>query len=483
MLLMGLVIGGMTPSTLFGAPNQSSITDTSAKWPTWGEWIRVLSLRDYNTRVVMLGTMVLGMAAGVVGTFMLLRKRALMADALSHATLPGIALAFIVLTAMGGSAKSLPILLTGALVSSIAGVGCVLLIRQYTRIKEDAALGIVLSVFFGLGVALMGIIQKMDTGHAAGLESYIYGKTASMIANDAKMIAWAAGVVAIASVFLFKEFSLLCFDQAYGQSQGWPVVALDMAMMSLVVAVTVIGLQAVGLILIVAMLIIPAAAARFWTDHLMKLVLASALIGAASGLFGAGASALVPRLPAGAIIVIIAGIAFAFSMIFGTARGVLVRVRAQARLSKMVAYQNLLRAMFEQCERTPLPEDSHHDASHACDVSIDHLLTLRSWSSSRLGRAIRYAKRRSLLAESASDTYRLTEAGMLEAHRLVRNHRLWELFLITHADIAPSHVDRDADQIEHVLGPGMVEELESLLAKDSPHLVMPSSPHVLAGQA
>jgi len=482
---MGVIIGCFAPKTLIASPvnTQSSITDTSVEWPTWSEWARVLSLRDYNTRVVMLGTMVLGMAAGVVGTFMLLRKRALMADSLSHATLPGIGLAFIVATSLGGTGKSLPVLLAGALISSTIGVGCVLLICRYTRIKQDTALGIVLSVFFGLGIAIMGIVQKMETGHAAGLQSFIYGKTASMIASDARMIVWAAAAVAIASVLLFKEFSLLCFDQDFAQSQGWPVVALDMAMMSLVVAVTVIGLQAVGLILIVAMLIIPAAAARFWTDHLVTLVLTSAAIGGASGLFGAGASALVPRLPAGAVIVIVAGIVFAFSMTFGTARGILVRVMAQAQLSKKVAYQNLLRAMFEHYEPTPSVPHSTEDTLPAGDVSIHHLLRQRSWSISRLRRAINHASRRELLTGSTGGTYRLTKAGMMEARRLVRNHRLWELYLMTHADIAPSHVDRDADQIEHVLGPSMVQELENLLAKDSPHLVMPSSPHVLAGQS
>lgn len=478
-----IIIGHLGPKVVMAASDSthSSITDTSVDWPTWNEWGRVLSLRDYNTRVVVLGVMMLGLAAGVVGTFMLLRKRALMSDALSHATLPGIGMAFIVATAMGGTGKSLPVLLVGALISSTIGVGCVLLIRQYTRIKEDAALGIVLSVFFGLGIAIMGIIQKMGTGHAAGLQSFIYGKTASMIASDARMIAWAAGGVAVASILLFKEFSLLCFDQAYGRSQGWPVAVLDMAMMSLVVAVTVIGLQAVGLILIVALLIIPAAAARFWTDDLVKLVLTSALIGAASGLLGAGASALVPRLPAGAIIVIIAGMIFAVSMVFGTARGVLVRVIAHARLSKTVAHQNLLRAMFEEGERSPSTGDRYREADETCNVSIDHLLKQRSWSLQQLRRSVDNAKRQRLLEESTDGSLRLTDAGMLKARRLVRNHRLWELFLITHADIAPSHVDRDADLIEHVLDPAMVQDLEKLLAEDSPHLVMPSSPHALAG--
>jgi len=480
-----MALGLVGPNLLMAGTTAAhrSITDTSIEWPTWGQWVRVLSLQDYNTRVVVLGVTLLGMAAGVIGTFMLLRKRALMADTLSHATLPGIAVAFILMTTMGGQEKSLPVLLAGALVSSAMGVGGVLLIRRYTRIKEDAALGIVLSVFFGLGVAIMGIIQKMETGHAAGLESYIYGKTASMVAGDARMIAWAAAGVAAATVVLFKEFSLLCFDQAFGKSQGWPIVALDVAIMTLVVAVTVIGLQAVGLILIVALLIIPPAAGRFWTDHLVHLVLASGAIGGLSGLLGAGTSALVPKLPAGAIIVIIAGMIFAASMIFGTARGVLVRLLANARLARKVADQNLLRALFELGEPpSPTNEPSPNEIQPS-DVWFDDLLGRRSWSPAQLRRTIHSAIRRGLLAERPGETVRLTATGMTEARRLVRDHRMWELFLITHADVAPSHVDRDADQIEHVLGPDMIQELETLLAEESPHLVIPSSPHALVGRA
>ena len=241
----------------------SRLAEVFPGFPTWKEVLRVLLLRDYNTRVVVVGTMLLGLAAGIIGTFMLLRKRSLMGDAISHATLPGIGIAFIVMSQYGGSGKFLPGLLLGAFVFGLIGMGLILSIRKFTRIKEDAALGIVLSVFFGLGISILGIIQKMSTGHAAGLESFIYGKTASMLASDAKLIAVAAIVIVSFSVFLYKEFTIICFDQEYAAAQRWPVFSLDVLMMILVVFVTVIGLQAVGLILIIALLIIPPASARF----------------------------------------------------------------------------------------------------------------------------------------------------------------------------------------------------------------------------
>ena len=455
----------------------ASITDTSVTWPGWDMIVRVITLQDYNTRVVVIGTALLGFAAGLVGTFLLLRKRALMGDALSHATLPGIGLAFVVMAAYGGSGKYLPGLLLGAALSGTAGLGCVLLIRRFSRVKEDAALAIVLSTSFGLGVAMLGVIQKMDTGHAAGLESFIYGKTASMLASDAKLIALAAGFVGVACLVLFKEFAVLCFDDEFAAAQGWPTVRLDVAMLVLVILVTVIGLQAVGLILMIAMLVIPPAAARFWTHHLPTMLAVSAAIGGLSGLLGAGLSALLPRLPAGAIIVVTAAAVFAVSFLFGPARGVVPRLVDHLRVTRKVARQHLLRALFESCE--PILASGVGDPGQ-CAVSRDALASMRSWTSVRLRGLLRWARRQGWVRSAGRHAYALTPAGMDAARRVVRNHRLWELYLINHADIAPSHVDRDADELEHVLGETMVGRLEAMLADQAPHLAVPPSPHRLA---
>ena len=261
------------------------------------DWKRLALLKDYNTRVVVFGTALLGVAAGVIGSFTLLRKRALMGDALSHAMLPGIGIAFMVAVAAGGSGKGLPILLLGATLSGLLGLAVILLIRKYTRLKEDTALGVVLSVFFGGGVAILGIVQRTGQGHAAGLESFIYGKTASMLAQDAVAIGGSAVLVIVVTTLFFKELKLLCFDTEFAASLGWSTTFLDVLMMSMVVIVTVIGLQAVGLILVIAMLIIPAAAARFWTERLTVMVFISAFIGALAGAMGSVASAVAPNLP------------------------------------------------------------------------------------------------------------------------------------------------------------------------------------------
>jgi len=285
--------------------------------------LRTLSLQDYNTRVVVLGTMMLGIACGLVGTFMLLRKRALMGDALSHATFPGICLAYIIFQTWTGNGKSLPVLLAGATVTGVIGLGCVLFIRHFTRLKDDAAMAIVLSVFFGFGTALRGVVAKMEIGNTAGLDGFIYGKTASMIASDAITIGGVALLCAIVAVVMFKELRLLCFDSAYARGIGRSVLGLDVLLMGLVTLVTVVGLQAVGLILVIALLIIPAAAARFWTNRLATMACIAAVFGAVSSVGGAVVSAHVTNVPSGAAIVITAATLFCVSALVGTTGGVL----------------------------------------------------------------------------------------------------------------------------------------------------------------
>ena len=449
--------------------------DATGAGATATQLVRVLTLQDYNTRVVVIGVSLLGLAAGLIGCFMLLRERALLGDALSHATLPGIGVAFILMTVLGGSGKSLAGLLIGGTISGVLGVATILIVVHLTRIKEDAALGIVLSVFFGLGIAVLGLIQNLGAGQAAGLKSFIYGKTASMVFSDAATIAVAAALITLACLLFYKELTLLCFDPGFARAQGWPVLTLDVVLMALVVGVTVIGLQAVGLILMVALLVIPPAAARFWTQHLPTMLLASALIGAGSGLIGATLSALVPKLPAGAVIVAAAGVFFLVSLVFGPTRGILRRVVEHRRLTRTIAHQHLLRAVHELSETQPAGTLPHRHA-----VRFAELLRHRSWSPRQLRRTLRGAMNEGLLtATDGESAYALTPAGVQAAWRIARNHRLWELYLITYADIAPSHVDRDADEVEHVLAPALMERLEALLSEQYPDLAAPPSPHQL----
>lgn len=442
----------------------------------FSEIFDILLLRNYNTRLVVICTLLLGSACGLMGSFLLLRKRALMGDTLSHATLPGVCIAFLVATLLGGDGKSLPLLLIGATVTGVLGCMIVLFIRNHSRIKDDTAMGIVLSVFFGAGVVLLTMITKMPQGDAAGLESFIYGKTAAMVFSDFKLLAIVTVCVLLATALLFKEFRLLCFDEAYASAQGWPAKWLDVILLSLVTAVTVAGLQSVGLILIIAFLIIPAAAARFWTDHLDQMLLGAALIGGFSGWAGASVSALIPNMPAGALIVLVAAGFFILSLFLGAKHGVLIVWFHQLSLKRNIGRQHLLRALYEILEADHVENDEI--AIRA--VPFRQVRGRRTWSDKRLRHYLRQAYHDGLIEEVArEDTISLTEAGLEAAARITRNHRLWELYLIEYADVAASRVDRDADAVEHVLGEKLVALLEAKLVKlhTEKGLAVPASPH------
>lgn len=457
------------------------LSESLIQWPTWQELIRVLTFQDYNTRVVIIGATLLGLAAGLVGTFLLLRKRALLSDTISHATLPGIAIAFIVMTLVLGDGKNLIGLIIGAAVFSVIGTAAVVVIQKYTRLKDDAALGIVLSVFFGFGIALMGIATRMSTGNAAGLTSFIYGKTASMLFFDALLIALAALTAIVFCLLFFKEFALVCFDADYAATQGWPVTSLDFLMMTLVVGVTVIGLQAVGLILVVALLIIPAAAARFWTYKLKHMLWLSGLFGALSGMLGSGVSALMANLPAGAVIVLTASSIFIISMTFGSARGILKLMTERSRLRRRIAHENLLRDLYEWFEcAAAQPTGSEDPPYKTCRVGPkkEEIQRQRAWSLKGLKRTIARLKTAKDIIIDENHRIALTDQGWQAAKAVVRKHRLWEAYLISHADVATGMVDLSADRIEHVLDEEIIRQLETLFPESASEKT-PDSPHAL----
>jgi manganese/zinc/iron transport system permease protein len=444
-----------------------------------GQWLRVLLLEDYNTRLVVFATTLLGLSAGVVGSFTLLRKRALLGDALSHATLPGIGLAFLLAPMLGLDGKSLPVLLAGAAISGSVGMLSILIIRNLTKLKEDAALGIVLSVYFGGGIALLGIAQQMPEGHAAGLESFIFGKTASIIAQDARWIAGAGAIALMVLVVLYKELKLLCFDAEFATSRGYPAVGLDFVLMVTVVLVTIVGLQAVGLVLMIALLVIPAAAARFWTSDLFRMTVLAGMIGAVSCMLGSVISALAPRLPSGAMIVLTSAVFFIVSMLFGHQRGVVIQASRRWMTRRRIERRQVLRGVYEMLEaRSEHPFALGIEGAAGTWVPASQLLKSRTWSARRMFAEVKRLRNEGILRVRDGELA-LTAKGLLEARRLTREHRLWELYLITHADVATERVDRDAEKIEDCLEPVMIEELEGLLQQtlEGNGNRVPLSPH------
>lgn len=425
--------------------------------------LRLLTLQDSNTRVVMIGAGVLGFSAGAVGALAVLRKRALAGDAVAHASLPGVCVAWFIV-----GDRNFTALLLGALVFGILAAALIAMVRSLTRIKEDAATAIAIGSLFGLGIALSRLIQNRATGDRAGLDSFLFGKAASMLRSDAILISLvAAGAVVVVSLF-FKEFKLLCFDREYAAvvwggrrgGLGWRVQAIDLLLMGLVAVCTVVGLPAVGVVLMVGLLVIPPAAARFWTDRFGVMLVISAMVGLVSGIAGTALSATLPTpagmlsrgWPTGPMITLVAAAVFVISLLLAPRRGVLAELIRRARMSRRIGVHHVLRWMYEQLE-------SHGALANALGTAIqaDGRAGSHSWSrAARLG----------LIAQDPDGSFRLTRYGLGEAARIVRTHRLWELFLTQEAAIASDHVHRDADEIEHVLPREVVARLEVQLREE-----------------
>jgi manganese/zinc/iron transport system permease protein len=284
----------------------------------------VLTLQaGYNANTVIAGTAVLGAAAGVVGTFVFLRGRALISDALSHATLPGIVLAFLVGAAIGIETRSLPLLLAGATLTGLIGVALMHALTRLPRVTEDSAIGAVLGSFFGLGVVLLSYVQNLPLAGQAGLHHFLLGQAAAMARSEAITIAVLAAFALIVVLYFFKEFRLVAFDRDFAAGLGWPVARIDLAMAGLGVAVTVIGLQTVGLVMIVALLVVPPVAARFWSNDVRTVAMLAGIFGALSAYVGAAASYAISDMPTGAAIVLAAGAFAVTGLLFAPRRGVI----------------------------------------------------------------------------------------------------------------------------------------------------------------
>ncbi|WP_025312257.1 metal ABC transporter permease [Roseicyclus elongatus] len=314
-----------------------------------GPFLDALFLQaGYNVSLVTIGAALLGFAAGASGTFLFLRKRALVSDGVAHATLPGVALAFMLMVAFGGDGRNLAGLMIGSAVT--AGLGLLIMewIPRRTRLSEDAAIGSVLGVFFGLGIVLLTVVQTMSSGRQAGLESFLLGSTAGMLFNDAITIVIGGSLVVFATWLMRRPMTLVAFDSDYAAAMGYDVRRIDLLMMGLVMAVTVIGLKLVGLILIVAMLIIPPVTARFWTERAQRVVWIAGGVGAVSGYLGAVISASAPALPTGPIIVLVAAAVFVVSLFLAPGRGVLAALLRHRRFQARVHRRQGLLALAAQ---------------------------------------------------------------------------------------------------------------------------------------
>lgn len=383
----------------------------------------LLQLQNPNTQWVLLGTMLLGITSGVVGSFTLLRKQSLIGDAMAHAALPGVCIAFL----LYGS-KSLLWFLIGAAVAALVSSFIIQVIINHSRIKEDSALGIIISVFFGFGIVLLTYIQHNGSGNQSGLDDFIFGQAASMVAADVQLITTISLIILVITALFYKEFKLLTFDPQFAKGLGIPVSFFNGLLLLLIVCSVVIGLQTVGVILMAAMLITPAISARYWTDKLSHMIIISGLIGGLSGVAGTLLSTIMKGMATGPLIIIAATFMFLISLIFAPNRGLLAKALKQLSLRKKTAIDQVFLSIYDIAEGGTLRGIKDEAVLKKRNVP----LRLFQYSKNELNK-------KGFIQKEANNTWMLTDKGIEAGYELVLQQRLFEMYLMHEMEFA--HLD------------------------------------------
>ncbi|MDE0301483.1 MAG: metal ABC transporter permease [Candidatus Poribacteria bacterium] len=355
---------------------------------------------DYTLRTVALGSATLGVVSGALGCYAVLRKQSLLGDAISHAALPGVALAFLFT-----QSKAPLVLVCGAAIAGWVATLFVIGIVNNTRIKEDSALGLVLSVFFSVGLVLLTVIQKMPTAKQSGLDTFLFGQAAALLERDVVTMASLGGMTLMIMLFFWKEFKLLCFDSAFGASLGFPMAVLDVLLITLLVIAIVLGLQTVGVVLMSAMVVAPAAAARQWTDRLGGMVVLSAFFGAIAGVGGAVISSSAVRIPTGPTIVLSISAIVVFSIAFAPNRGLVWNWVRSQRERKKLQIEVVLNDLYTLASQ-------HADLQHSHSTAV---LLAMSANRGNVRHSLRELVSLGWVENVNTDEWALTSEGVIKA--------------------------------------------------------------------
>ncbi len=315
-------------------------------------------LASHTVQTVLMGAVLLGLISGALGAFAVLRGQSLLGDTVSHAALPGIALGFLV---AGG--RDLGAVLIGATLSGGLAALSVMLITMRTRLKPDAALGVVLSVFFALGVVLLSHVQGRSGAAGAGLSTFLFGQAAATLRSDLWMMGGLAGFALGLIALIWKEAKLVSFDPDYARALGLPVARVQAVLTVMVALAIVAGLQMVGVILMVALLIAPAAAARQWARSLAGMVGLSMGFAVAAGVIGALISASARGLATGPVIVLVATAFVLISLAFAPERGLLARALARRARTRSLRADQVLGTIHALAR-------SHDDPAYKAELGM-----------------------------------------------------------------------------------------------------------------
>jgi manganese/zinc/iron transport system permease protein len=420
-----------------------------------------LSFSDPNVLFVVLGTMILGASAAIVGCFSFLRKRALVGDAIAHSILPGVCLAFMV----SGSKNPL-YLIIGAFITGWLSLLLIDAITRTTKLKSDTAIGIILSVFFGVGILLLTSIQHSGNASQAGLDKFLFGKAASLTKDDVYIFGTIALILIAVVILFYKEFKLISFNPDYAKVIGLPVQFLEFMLATITVLAVAVGIQAVGVVLMAALLITPASGARFWTDKLSVMILIATAFGAISGFLGSYISYIAPSMPTGPWIVMCLSILTIGSIWFAPRTGMLAKFRVQKENQRKILIENVLKLFYHLGEK---------DGTFKKQRSTSVLLASRDLRIKELNRGLHLLKKEHWLRKKG-DNWLITQSGLNEAKRIIKLHRLWEMYLNQRLKLEPDHVHNDAEAIEHIITPELEKQLEKELnypTKDPHESVIP----------
>lgn len=420
-----------------------------------------------------IGCMLMCLAAGIVGVIVFLRKQSLLGETLSHATYPGVIFGVIAatsfsLTVADDSLVSMAIM-AGAFLTAVAGLLCVQFLERKLAVRSDAALCFVLSAFFGIGLTLASRVQFTHPVFYRRIQGYLYGQAATM--TDWHIFIYASLAIFVITIVLifYKELQLLTFDREYGKSLGVRVRLIDAFAFILTVSAVVIGIRSVGVVLMSAMLIAPAAAARQFSHRLSVIFVLAGVIGLISGFLGNYLSTEVTMhlqlthptarlsLPTGPMIVVVASLICILALLFAPERGLIPRLMRIARFRYKTLCENILKQFWRQGMGNEL---QFHVVANYHNVSGLYL----RWVLAQL-------IHNGWLEDGAGSSYKLTSDGFQWASKIIRLHRLWEVYLSDYLGVGADKVHRNAEEMEHILTPELEEELTLLLdnPKRDPH--------------
>ena len=395
---------------------------------------------------VVVGTTLLASSSAVVGTFSYLKGQSLVGDAIAHALLPGVVLAFML-----GDGRNPAYLIFGALVSGLIAHYGIEFIQNRTKLKSDTAVSLVLSTFFGFGIMLMSVVQQRGQGQQAGLEGYLLGKAAAITMLDVYTFSALALVLLLGVALFYKGFQLMTFNEDFAHAIGLPVGLIRVTFTVLTVLAVTIGIQTVGVVLMAALLITPAAAARAWTKSLPQMIVLAAVFSAISAILGTLISSAITKMPTGPWIVIILGLIGFTSLFIAPEKGWLFKRKRALENRSKTNRENIMKLMYRQEEK----------CGTGNKLSIPQILSIRAMREDALRVGLKDLKKRLWIIEHI-DGFALTDLGRIEGRRVVRLHRLWELYLTERLGMAPDHIHPQAETMEHVITP----EIEALLIKE-----------------